>query len=88
MENIINKVYENSNHPSAGRLYKYVKNEYRENKITMKNIKEFLGTRIEKQLYKQTQQKSINKEGKIFPTFKNKEWQMDIFVFDNYAGAH
>ena len=85
MENILNEVYLNSNLPSAGRLYKIIKDQYPENKITMKNIKEFLETKVEKQLYKETKKKSIKKQGKIFATFKNEKWQMDIFVFDKYA---
>ncbi len=85
MENIINEVYENSNLPSAGKLYKYVKDQYPDNKITMKNIKDFLETKVEKQLYQQTNKKSVKKQGKIFATFKNETWQVDIFVFDNYA---
>ena len=85
MENIINEVYENSNLPSAGRLYKLIKDQYPENKITMKNIKDFLETKVEKQIYKETKKKSVKKQRKIFATFKNEKWQMDIFVFDNYA---
>ena len=38
MENVINEVYENSNYPSPGKLYKYVKNDYPDSKITLKNI--------------------------------------------------
>lgn len=85
IDNIINEVYEKSNYPGAGRLYKYVKNEYPESKISMTKIKQFLETRVEKQLYKQTKKKLIKKQGKIFATFKNEKWQIDIFVFDHYA---
>ena len=85
IENIINEVYEKSNLPSAGRLYKLIKDQHPENKITMKNIKDFLETKVEKQLYKETKKKSVKKQGNIFSTFKNEKWQIDIFVFDNYA---
>ena len=64
IENIINEVYEKSNLPSAGRLYKLIKDQYPENKITMKNIKDFLETKVEKQIYKETKKKSVKKTRK------------------------
>ena len=80
MERNIETYYKEYNYPSSNKLYKIMKSEGQ--KVTLKEIKDFINNQTEKELYKKpTKTKG---EGHIVAFQPNEFWQMDIFDMSQY----
>jgi putative transposase len=82
--NIISDLYVKNNFPGLEKLLLLVKRD--NNKITRKEIKEFLESQYNYQLLKV--QNTSKKLGHIVSLFPNELWQMDIFIMQKYASTN
>ena len=82
--NIILDLYVKNNFPGLEKLLLVVKRD--NNKITRKEIKEFLESQYNYQLLKV--QNTSKKLGHIVSLFPNELWQMDIFIMQKYASTN